>query len=59
MRRNYVVPMRWMVIYEYEVPGGALNLKSTTQAMVARVIFPFKEKSPWQNRDSNPEPYDQ
>jgi hypothetical protein len=21
--------MRWMVIYEYEVPGGALNLKST------------------------------
>jgi hypothetical protein len=29
MRRSYVVPMRWMVIYEYEVPGGALNLKST------------------------------
>jgi hypothetical protein len=26
MRRGYVVPMRWMVIYEYEVPGGALNL---------------------------------
>jgi hypothetical protein len=25
MRRSYVVPMRWMVIYEYEVPGGALN----------------------------------
>jgi hypothetical protein len=22
MRRSYVVPMRWMVIYEYEVPGG-------------------------------------
>jgi hypothetical protein len=21
--------MRWMVIYEYEVPGGALNLNST------------------------------
>jgi hypothetical protein len=21
--------MRWMVIYEYEVSGGALNLKST------------------------------
>jgi hypothetical protein len=21
--------MRWMVIYEYEVPGRALNLKST------------------------------
>jgi hypothetical protein len=29
MRRSYVVPMRWMVIYEYEVPGGALNLSST------------------------------
>jgi hypothetical protein len=28
MRRSYVVPMRWMVIYEYEVPGGALNLSS-------------------------------
>jgi hypothetical protein len=26
MRRGYVVPMRYMVIYEYEVPGGALNL---------------------------------
>jgi hypothetical protein len=26
MRRSYVVPMRWMVIYEYEVPGGTLNL---------------------------------
>jgi hypothetical protein len=29
MRRSYVVPMSWMVIYEYEVPGGALNLNST------------------------------
>jgi hypothetical protein len=29
MRRGYVVPMRWMVIYEYGVPGGALNLNST------------------------------
>jgi hypothetical protein len=29
MMRSYVVPMRWMVIYEYEVPGGALNLSST------------------------------
>jgi hypothetical protein len=23
--------MKWMVIYEYEVPGGALNLNSTTK----------------------------
>jgi hypothetical protein len=32
MRRSYVVPMRWMLIYEYEVPGGALNLKYTNYA---------------------------
>jgi hypothetical protein len=30
MRRSYIVLMRWMVIYEYGVPGGALNLNSTT-----------------------------
>jgi hypothetical protein len=29
MRRSYVVLRRWMVIYEYGVPGGALNLNST------------------------------
>jgi hypothetical protein len=29
MRRSDVVPMRWMVIDEYEGPGGALNLNST------------------------------
>jgi hypothetical protein len=29
MRRSYVVPLRWIVIYEYEVPEGALNLNST------------------------------
>ena len=29
MRRSYIVPMMWMVIYEYEVPGGALNLNYT------------------------------
>jgi hypothetical protein len=47
MRRSYVVPMRWMVIYGYEVPGGALNLTSiTTQTIVTMGIFPFKEKSP-------------
>jgi hypothetical protein len=46
--------MRWMVIYEYEVPGGALNLNSTnTQTMVTMEIFPFKE-----NRESNPGPHD-
>jgi hypothetical protein len=29
MRFSYVVPMRWMVIYGYGVPGGALNQSST------------------------------
>jgi hypothetical protein len=29
MRYSYVVPMKWMVIFEYEVAGGALNLNST------------------------------
>jgi hypothetical protein len=29
MRRSYVVPMRWMVIHEHEIPGGALKLSST------------------------------
>jgi hypothetical protein len=29
MRCSYVFPLRWMVIYEYEVPGGFLNLSST------------------------------
>jgi hypothetical protein len=29
MKRSYVVPMRWMVMYEYEVPGGVINLSST------------------------------
>jgi hypothetical protein len=30
MRNSYVAPKRWMVIYEYEVPGGALNQSSTS-----------------------------
>jgi hypothetical protein len=61
MRHSYGVPMRWMVIYEYEVPGGALKLNSTKlpKTMVAKRIFLFKEKSPWQNRESNPGPHDQ
>jgi hypothetical protein len=53
--------MRWMVIYEYEVPGGALNLNyiKLPQTMVTMGISPFKEKSPQQNRESNPGPHDQ
>jgi hypothetical protein len=29
MRRSYIVLLWWMVIYEYGVPGGTLNLNST------------------------------
>jgi hypothetical protein len=43
MKRSYIVPMRWMVIYEYEVPGGALNLSST------KISRPW---SPWQSSPS-------
>jgi hypothetical protein len=25
MRPSYVIPMKWVVIHEYEVPGGALT----------------------------------
>jgi hypothetical protein len=41
--------MRWMMIYEYEVLGGALNLSSTKlpKTMVTTGTFLFKEKSPW------------
>jgi hypothetical protein len=42
MRCSYVVPMRWMVIYGYEVPGGALNLSST------------KLLRPWSSWESSP-----
>jgi hypothetical protein len=40
----HVVPMRWMVISEYEVPGGALNLNYMNYPDHGH---PFKEKSPW------------
>jgi hypothetical protein len=42
MRRSYVAPIGWMVIYEYEVPGGALNLSST------------KLPRPWSPLESSP-----
>jgi hypothetical protein len=49
MRRSYVVPMRWMVIYEYEVPGRALNLSST------KLPRPW---SPWESFPSRKNPHD-
>jgi hypothetical protein len=48
MRRSYVVPMRWMVIYEYEVPGGALNLSSS------KLSRPW---SPWESSPSRKTPH--
>jgi hypothetical protein len=46
MRRSYVVPMRWMVIYEYEVPGGALNLKSNYPDHGRQGDLPLQGKIP-------------
>jgi hypothetical protein len=48
MRRSYVVAMRWMVIYEYGVPGGALNLNST------KLPRPW---SPWGSSPSRKNPH--
>jgi hypothetical protein len=39
MRRSYVVPMKCMVIYEYEVPRRALNLSSNN---LPRLWSPWK-----------------
>jgi hemolysin activation/secretion protein len=39
--------MRWVVVYEYGVPGGALNLiLLTTQTVVTIGILPYQEKIP-------------
>jgi hypothetical protein len=43
-----VVPMRWMVIYEYDVQGGALNPSST------KVPRPW---SPWESSPSRKNPH--
>jgi hypothetical protein len=48
MGRSYVVPMRWMVIYECEVPGGALNLSCT------KLPRPW---SPWESSPSRKSPH--
>jgi hypothetical protein len=57
MRRSYVVPIRWMVIYEYEVKGGALNLSSTNYPDPNhRGNLSLQGKIPM---ESNPGPHDQ
>jgi hypothetical protein len=48
MRRSYIVPMRWMVVCEYEVLGGALNLSST------KLPRPW---SPWESSPSSKNPH--
>jgi hypothetical protein len=47
-KRSYVVPMRWVVIHEYEVPGGALHLSST------ELPRPW---SPWESSPSRKNPH--
>jgi hypothetical protein len=60
MRRSFVVPMRLMVIYEYEVPGGVLNLSSTE---LPRSWSPWESspsrKNSHGNRESKPGPHNQ
>jgi hypothetical protein len=47
-------------MYGYEVPGGALNVKSTNYPDHGRQgDLPLQGKIPWQNRESNPGPHDQ
>jgi hypothetical protein len=48
MRRSYVVPMRRVVIYEYELPGGAWLLNST------KLPRPW---SPWGSTPSRKNPH--
>jgi hypothetical protein len=48
MRRSYVVPVRLMVIYEYEVQGEALNLSSN------KLPRPW---SPWESSPSRKHPH--
>ena len=45
MRRGYAIPMRSVVIYGYEVPGGTLNLSSTTlpRPWSPWVLSPFRK----------------
>jgi hypothetical protein len=47
MRGSYVVLIGWMVIYEYEVPGGTLNLSSTNYTDYGQhENLPFQGKIP-------------
>jgi hypothetical protein len=47
--------MRWMMIYEYEVPGGALNLKSTNYLDHGRQDdLPLQGKIPMAERGIEP-----
>jgi hypothetical protein len=39
--------MRWMVIYEYEIPGGVLNQNSTE---LPRPWLPYHEDLPLQGK---------
>jgi hypothetical protein len=48
VRHSYIVPMRWVVIYECEVPGRALYLNST------KLSSPW---SPWESSPSRKNPH--
>jgi hypothetical protein len=48
VRHIYVVPTRWMVIYEYGEPEEALNLNSTKLP---------RPRSPWESSSSRKNPH--
>jgi hypothetical protein len=59
MRRGYVVPMRWMVIYGYGVSGGALNLNSSNDPDHGHNGDPPQPgENPHRAGESNPGPND-
>jgi hypothetical protein len=59
MRHGYVVQMRWIVIYGYEVPGGALNLNSTNYPDHGHHGDPpLSGKNPHGRAEWNPGPHD-
>jgi hypothetical protein len=59
MKHSYVVSMRWMVIYEYKVPGEALNLNYTNYPGHGhRGDLPLQGKNLLAEPGSNPAPHD-
>ena len=45
----------WWYVWKWDIQDGPFNLNLlTAQSMVTMGIFPYQEKFPWKNRESNP-----